>query len=111
MGIGFEHNANLAIFRHNRSYWDRHETEIRIVHYTMNKPWKCSREYERACLWWKASCCLFNHRAACFSLTTELLSPSTARLPLVLSPEMAEMLSHNTTVQFDNSKHGSRSYC
>ena len=51
--IGFEHNANLAIFSQDRSYWDKHESDIRIVHYTMNKPWRCSREYRRPCSWWE----------------------------------------------------------
>lgn len=50
--IGFEHNANLAIFSQDRSYWDKHERDIRIVHFTMNKPWKCSHEYSHPCSWW-----------------------------------------------------------
>merc|ERR1712070_637015 len=36
--IGFEYNANLAIFSQDRSYWDSHEARIRILHYTMSKP-------------------------------------------------------------------------
>lgn len=52
--IGFKYNANLAIFSQDRSYWDKHENDIRIVHYTMNKPWKCSRAYNRPCSWWNS---------------------------------------------------------
>ena len=53
--IGFEHNANLAIFSHDHSFWDPHEKEIRIVHYTMEKPWGCSPHYGIPCSWWDSS--------------------------------------------------------
>jgi hypothetical protein len=40
--IGFLNNANLALYRFKREYWDQHTLEdINIIHYTMQKPWKC----------------------------------------------------------------------
>lgn len=40
--IGFIYNANLALYRFQRPFWDEHKLEdIRIIHYTMQKPWKC----------------------------------------------------------------------
>jgi hypothetical protein len=41
--IGFVYNANLALYRFQRAFWDSHKLEdINIIHYTMSKPWKCS---------------------------------------------------------------------
>mmetsp|Transcript_30521 Transcript_30521/g.33811 ORF Transcript_30521/g.33811 Transcript_30521/m.33811 type:complete len:336 (+) Transcript_30521:54-1061(+) len=41
--IGFVNNANLALYRFQRTFWDQHKLEdINIIHYTMSKPWKCS---------------------------------------------------------------------
>jgi alpha-N-acetylglucosamine transferase len=41
--IGFLNNANLALYRFQRDFWDEHKLEdIRIIHYTMQKPWRCS---------------------------------------------------------------------
>ncbi len=41
--IGFVYNANLALYRFKRQFWDEHKLEdIRIIHYTMSKPWKCN---------------------------------------------------------------------
>ena len=51
--IGFSYNANLAIYSQDHSYWKEHENEIRIVHYTMEKPWKCTNTYEIPCSWWE----------------------------------------------------------
>jgi len=40
--IGFLNNANLALYRFQREFWDQHKLEdINIIHYTMQKPWKC----------------------------------------------------------------------
>ena len=40
--IGFVNNANLALYRFQRTFWDEHKIEdINIIHYTMQKPWKC----------------------------------------------------------------------
>jgi hypothetical protein len=41
--IGFVNNANLALYTKKRPFWDEHKLEdIRIIHYTMQKPWKCN---------------------------------------------------------------------
>ena len=41
--IGFINNANLALYRFQRQFWDEHNIDdINIIHYTMSKPWKCS---------------------------------------------------------------------
>ena len=50
--IGFQNNANLAVYAQSRAYWDEHESEINIVHYTMNKPWECTDAYRVPCSWW-----------------------------------------------------------
>lgn len=40
--IGFLNNANLALYRFQREFWDQHNvSDINIIHYTMQKPWKC----------------------------------------------------------------------
>ena len=40
--IGFLNNANLALYLFQRKFWDEHKLEdINIIHYTMQKPWKC----------------------------------------------------------------------
>mmetsp|Transcript_10760 Transcript_10760/g.22770 ORF Transcript_10760/g.22770 Transcript_10760/m.22770 type:complete len:341 (+) Transcript_10760:85-1107(+) len=40
--IGFVNNANLALYRFQRAFWDQHKLEdINVIHYTMQKPWKC----------------------------------------------------------------------
>lgn len=40
--IGFVNNANLALYRFERKFWDQHKLEdINVIHYTMQKPWKC----------------------------------------------------------------------
>ncbi len=40
--IGFVNNANLALYRFQREFWDQHKLEdINVIHYTMQKPWKC----------------------------------------------------------------------
>lgn len=51
--IGFSYNANLAIFSQDRFFWNQNESDIRIIHFTMIKPWECSSEYRKPCLWWK----------------------------------------------------------
>ena len=41
--IGFIYNANLALYQFKRDFWDQHKLEdIRIFHYTMQKPWRCN---------------------------------------------------------------------
>jgi len=40
--IGFVNNANLALYKFQRKFWDDHKLEdINVIHYTMQKPWKC----------------------------------------------------------------------
>ena len=40
--IGFVNNANLALYRFERQFWESHPPDtINIIHYTMSKPWKC----------------------------------------------------------------------
>lgn len=54
--IGFLNNANLALYRFQRQFWDQHKLEdINIIHYTMKKPWKCGandRMYGPVCKIW-----------------------------------------------------------
>jgi len=50
--IGFVNNANLAIYKFQRQFWDQHNIDdINIIHYTMQKPWKCqaNRGYAEIC--------------------------------------------------------------
>jgi glycogenin glucosyltransferase len=51
--IGFEFNANLAVYSQQRAYWDEREKAISVVHYTMNKPWDCGNEYKAVCDLWR----------------------------------------------------------
>jgi len=40
--IGFVNNANLALYRFQREFWDKTPVEdLVVIHYTMQKPWKC----------------------------------------------------------------------
>ena len=50
--IGFENNANLAVYSLKRDYWDNKTNFINIIHYTMEKPWKCSDVYKAPCDLW-----------------------------------------------------------
>jgi alpha-N-acetylglucosamine transferase len=53
--IGFLNNANLALYKHQREFWDKHMLEdINIIHYTMKKPWKCKSNgsYGPICSLW-----------------------------------------------------------
>lgn len=53
--IGFVNNANLALYRFQRQFWDQHKLEdINIIHYTMSKPWKCQAKgpYGPICQIW-----------------------------------------------------------
>jgi hypothetical protein len=53
--IGFRNNANVAIYSQLRSYWETHEQDICVIHYTMVKPWDCSTEYDQLCILWRAA--------------------------------------------------------
>lgn len=53
--IGFVNNANLALYRFKREFWDEHKLEdINVIHYTMQKPWKCKANgpYGPICKLW-----------------------------------------------------------
>ena len=52
--LGFEHNANLAVYSQGKDFWESHADNIKIVHYTMSKPWACSSEYSKPCSLWYA---------------------------------------------------------
>ena len=51
--IGFEYNANLAAFAQDPKLWKEKENNIRVIHYTMNKPWECGEPYLAVCKKWK----------------------------------------------------------
>eukprot|EP01065_Artemidia_motanka_P006114 TRINITY_DN12993_c0_g1_i1.p1 TRINITY_DN12993_c0_g1~~TRINITY_DN12993_c0_g1_i1.p1 ORF type:complete len:356 (+),score=57.02 TRINITY_DN12993_c0_g1_i1:68-1069(+) len=57
--IGFENNANLALWQDNRGFWARREANLRVVHFTVKKPWKNCKEQNGAflpiCDWWTDS--------------------------------------------------------
>lgn len=54
--IGFVNNANLALYRFQRDFWDKYPPgTINVIHYTMKKPWKCGandRTYGPICKVW-----------------------------------------------------------
>ena len=51
--IGFENNANLAVYSQKRDYWSIRSDNISIVHFTMQKPWSCGGVYKKVCESWK----------------------------------------------------------
>jgi lipopolysaccharide biosynthesis glycosyltransferase len=51
--IGFEYNANLAAYTQQPEYWKKMEPNIRVIHYTMNKPWACDSSYQPVCDKWR----------------------------------------------------------
>jgi alpha-N-acetylglucosamine transferase len=53
--IGFENNANLAVYSQKPEYWKERESKINVIHYTMNKPWQCGNEYKAVCQLWQES--------------------------------------------------------
>jgi hypothetical protein len=50
--IGFEHNANLAVYSQIYNYWKQRQVNIKVIHYTMEKPWACSNAYKEVCDLW-----------------------------------------------------------
>lgn len=52
--LDFVYNANIAVFTHMPDYWSRRERDIRILHYTVSKPWRCRFMYARVCELWMA---------------------------------------------------------
>jgi hypothetical protein len=66
--IGFENNANLVVYKRANEYWRDRSNAIRVIHFTMVKPWSCDwvwggdgsrwwwgwkRDYERPCNLWR----------------------------------------------------------
>ena len=51
--IGFENNANLAIYTQKPDYWSVRSSDIKIIHFTMQKPWSCGGSYQPICSLWK----------------------------------------------------------
>jgi hypothetical protein len=55
--IGFTNNANLAAYSDGKydrpsSMWAEKSDDIRVIHYTMNKPWECHQTYKSVCRIW-----------------------------------------------------------
>ena len=50
--LPFEYNANLAIYTQDRVYWNKNIDTVRIIHYTMSKPWACDAQYAPVCAIW-----------------------------------------------------------
>lgn len=50
--IGFEYNANLAAYTDYWSVWKKYEKDIRVIHFTMTKPWNCWFSYQKICDLW-----------------------------------------------------------
>ena len=51
--IGFENNANLAVYSQLPDYWKAREANISVIHYTMEKPWDCGNTYKPVCDIWR----------------------------------------------------------
>ena len=65
--IGFENNANLVVYKRAKEYWRERANAVRVIHFTMVKPWACDwawggdgsrwwwwrREYEEPCNVWR----------------------------------------------------------
>jgi len=50
--LPFAYNANLAVYVQDRVFWDSNIATIRIIHYTMTKPWACDNHYAPVCAMW-----------------------------------------------------------
>uniref|UniRef100_A0A0G4HTF8 Nucleotide-diphospho-sugar transferase domain-containing protein n=1 Tax=Chromera velia CCMP2878 TaxID=1169474 RepID=A0A0G4HTF8_9ALVE len=50
--LDFKFNANLAAFSQKREFWDSRAADLRVIHYTMVKPWACTEEYKEVCRLW-----------------------------------------------------------
>lgn len=49
---GFIYNANIAVFSQIPNFWKEKENQIKVIHYTMEKPWSCSKAYKPVCTIW-----------------------------------------------------------
>lgn len=50
--FGFFYNAKLAYYSQKRQFWDENEKDIKVIHFTMKKPWACTKIYEDICKKW-----------------------------------------------------------
>jgi hypothetical protein len=51
--IGFENNANLVVYKRANEYWRDRSNAIRVIHFTMVKPWACDWVWGGdGCRWW-----------------------------------------------------------
>jgi alpha-N-acetylglucosamine transferase len=51
--ISFEYNANLDVYHEERKYWNDRAENIRVIHYTENKPWDCGDKFKEPCDIWR----------------------------------------------------------
>ena len=51
--LGFAYNANSACFVQRPNYWRKYQSNIRVIHFTMEKPWACSDTYKEICDIWR----------------------------------------------------------
>ena len=51
--IGFENNANLAVYSQKPDFWSVRSSNISVIHYTMEKPWSCRGVYKKVCALWE----------------------------------------------------------
>lgn len=50
--IGFEHNADIAAYIRDPEYWAKHSNNLKILHYSVVKPWRCKVQYSNLCRVW-----------------------------------------------------------
>jgi alpha-N-acetylglucosamine transferase len=51
--IGFENNANLAVYTQKPDFWKKMANKINVIHFTMNKPWICDSVHKLICKYWQ----------------------------------------------------------
>ena len=56
--------ANLAIFAYSRPDWKKAWPQMRLIHYTMSKPWSCRSPYVSICSLWRDVNATFHARRA-----------------------------------------------
>lgn len=50
--LDFIYNANLAAYTQQPKFWKEREKNIRVIHFTMSKPWECGSAYQNVCKFW-----------------------------------------------------------
>lgn len=53
--LDFIFNANLAVFEFKTDHWSQQFSNIRIIHFTMQKPWNCQGLYQPVCALWSSA--------------------------------------------------------